>query len=326
MRRIGKWLGRALLAVIILGAALWVFGPYEPVNTKVSFDAAALGDDPAAYLAAQEAKFDDIRPGAAKRIVWAGDPGAKTPISVVYFHGFSASAEEIRPVPDRIAQALGANLVFTRFTGHGRSGDAMAEATAERWMQDAAEAMAVARAVGDEVLVLSTSTGGTIAALTALDPEMSKGIKGMAFVSPNFGINNPAAPLLTMPAARYWLPSLVGAERSFEPRNEGQAAHWTTRYPSVAALPLAALVKYANAQDFSGLTIPALFHFSQHDKVVVPARTQDIADRWGGPVTLSEPKLGPEDDAFAHVITGDIVSPGQTDAVVDLVLAWFGEL
>lgn len=322
MNPILRWTGRLLGLAAIAAAALFAFGPYEPVDTDMSFDPAALGDDPAAYFAAQEARFDDIRPNTEKRILWAGQPGARTPLTVLYFHGFSATAQEIRPVPDRVAEALGANLVFTRFTGHGRSADAMAEATAGAWLKDAAEAMAVARAVGDEVLILSTSTGGTLAALTALDPQAGQGIKGIVFVAPNFGINNPAAPVLTFPAARVWLPKLFGARRSFEPRTAEQAKYWTTEYPSVAVLPLAALVKHAVAQDWGQARVPALFYFSDADQVVVSARTHEVAAAWGGPVTQVMQDAGPGVDPSMHVIAGDIISPATTEKAVVLILEW----
>ena len=143
-------------------------------------------------------------------------------------------------MPDNVAAALGANLVYTRFQGHGRDGDAMAEATASNWMNDAVEALAVARAVGDKVIILTTSTGGTIAALALHEPALQNDVAGVVFVSPNFGINNPAAGVLTLPAARYWVPLVAGETRKFDPLNDGQAAHWTTTYPTVATLPMAA--------------------------------------------------------------------------------------
>ena len=116
-----------------------------------------------AYFDKVEADIPNLRPAARKRVVWAGGKGERTPLSVVYLHGFSASAEEIRPVPDRVAEALGANLIYTRFKGHGRDGDAMAEARVRDWMADTAEALAAGRAVGEEVLVIATSTGASIA-------------------------------------------------------------------------------------------------------------------------------------------------------------------
>ncbi len=322
MRYFAKLLGRGLLSLGVVAALLFLFGPYEPVEAARPPDAAAIAADPAGYLAAQEARFDDIRPGQQKQIVWAGDAGAKTPLSVVYIHGFSASPNEIRPVPDRVAEGLGANLVFTRLTGHARPGAAMGRASAGDWMSDAAEALEVARGVGDEVIVIATSTGGTLAALAMLDPAQAQGVKGIILVSPNFGINNPAAPLLTFPAARHWLPLIFGDTRSYTPTSDAQAESWTTSYPSVAVVPLAALVKHAVAQDYGRATVPALFYVSEHDKVVVPARSHDVAAAWGGPVTKAAPRLGPGDDPNAHVITGDIISPGTTEAAAQMMLDW----
>ena len=70
----------------------------------------------------------DIRPGLQKEIVWANPATkTKTPLAIVYIHGFSASKGEVRPLPDKVASALGANLFFTRLTGHGEDGAAMAE-------------------------------------------------------------------------------------------------------------------------------------------------------------------------------------------------------
>jgi len=318
MRTSLKWLG---IPAILLSAP-FMFGPYEPTETTASFDPAKFGEGVQVYLESVEAQFDDIRPDSAKRVIWAGQPETRRPLSIVYFHGFSASSQEIRPVPDNVAAQLGANLVFTRFRGHGRSNDAMAEGSVQGWMQDAAEALAVGRAVGDEVIVISTSTGGTIAALALLQPEMAKGVKGLVFVSPNFGINNRMAPLLTFPAARYWLPLLAGKRRSFEPRTPEQALHWTTEYPSEAVFPMAAMVKHSVAQDYSGMTIPALFYYSNDDKVVRPDITATVEAGWGGKTTRATPILTETDDSFAHVVAGDIMSPGNTGAATDAILDW----
>jgi hypothetical protein len=142
------------------------------------------------------------------------------------------------------------------------------------------------------------------------------------FVSPNFGVNNSAAPLLTWPAARYWVPLIAGAERSFEPANEAQARYWTTAYPSTAVFPMAALVKAVGALDHGRARLPALFYFSEDDRVVVPDRTQEVIAAWGGPVRVVNPVLGAGDDRFAHVIAGDILSPGQTGVAVREIVNW----
>jgi pimeloyl-ACP methyl ester carboxylesterase len=326
MRALGKFIGRVLLALIVVGIAMWYFGPYEDVRFDTAFDESQLDGGVDAYLAAQEAQVPNIRDDSEKRVIWASAPETKTPLSIVYLHGFSASSQEIRPVPDDLAAALGANLVYTRFQGHGRDSDAMAEGRVTGWMADTVEALAVARAVGEKVLILSTSTGGTLTALALHRPELQKDVVGTVFVSPNFGVNNGAAPMLTLPAARYWLPLLVGKTRSFEPLNAEQARHWTTTYPSTAVFPMAASVKAAVALDYSSVMLPALFHYSKEDKVVRADLTQRIAAQWGGPVTTVRPELSANDDPSQHVIAGDIVSPDQTARSVAAILAWYEDL
>lgn len=326
MRAVGKWIGRGLLALIVIVGLLVVFGPYEALHEDVAFDPGQLEGGVDAYLAAQEAAFDDLTPGVAKRVHWAGAPGARTPLALVYVHGFSATSEELRPVPDQLAEALGANLHFTRLSGHGRSGAAMAEPRVQDWMEDTAEAIAVGRAIGDRVVLVTTSTGGTFAALAALEPELAGDVAGIAFISPNFGINNPLAPLLTWPAARYWIGAVGGAERAFEPQNDGHGTYWTTRYPTVSVLPMAAAVKHAAGQDYRGVSVPALFLFSDADGVVRPDITREIAGQWGGPVQIVNMDGGAGGDPYNHVIAGDILSPAGTAPAVEALRGWIAGL
>lgn len=315
-------LRRILVAIVIFVALAWVIIPREPVDRDISFDSSVLGSDLDVYLAQSEANYSDITPGVAKQIIWADTPGAQTDIAIVYVHGYSATSQEIRPVPDILARNLNANLFFTRLAGHGRTGPAMADATAGDWIEDMAEALAIGRRIGREVIVLSTSTGGTVSAIAATDPQLRDGIKGIAFISPNFQIKNKAAIILTWPLVRYWAPMLVGPERSFEPINEGQATYWTTRYPTVAVMPMAALVAHADALDYSDVSIPALFMFSDKDAVVSAEKTREISLRWGGEVQTELVNLQEGDDPFHHVIAGDILSPGNTQNAAEILTRW----
>lgn len=326
MKTFGKWIGRILLVIGVLVGGVWAFGPREPVDREISFDPASIGDDLDTWLAAQEATVPNLNPEVAKRIVWAGTPGQKTPQVVVYVHGFSATSEEIRPVPDQIAASLGANLYFARLTGHGRDSAAMAEPTAGDWLEDFAETMEIARRIGDDVIVISTSTGGTITAIANTDPHLSAGIMAQIFVSPNFALNNPAAPILNWPAARYFLPLFFGPEREFEPKNEGHAKYWTTKYPSEAVFPMAAIVAHAATLDYSHVQTPAMFVYSPDDLVVRPDATQMMADGWGGQTEQLQLTMGADDDPYSHVIAGDIISPGQTETAVAAMLNFLSGL
>ena len=173
------------------------------------------------------------------------------------------------------------------------------------------------------MLILSTSTGGTLSVIAATEPDMARDVLGLAMVSPNFALVNPAAALLEFPLARHWVPWLIGAQRSFEPQNEDHATYWTTRYPSSAGVTLGTLMAEANARDYSGADLPALFLFSDADRVVSAAATRTFAQGWRGPVTLVPldlPDAGA--DPFAHVIAGDILSPAMTERVTDEIVAW----
>ena len=321
MRRLLKIVFAVVVAVPL---GIWAFASREPAGLRAGFQAADMGADIPAYLAAREARFGDIIPGVEKRILWAGEAGVKTPLSVVYIHGFSATSEEIRPVPDRVAEGLGANLHFTRLAGHGRGSAAMAGPTVADWMDDVAEALEVGRRIGGKVLVIATSTGATLAAAAALDSELSRDIAGIVFVSPNFEVNNPLAFLLTWPGARWWGPFVGGENQSNTPRNERHGQYWTTTYPTVATLPMAAVVDAVTALDFSAVTIPALFYYSLEDLVVKPAATETFASGWGGPKRTMTVSMTPEDDIYSHIIAGDIVSPNQTARAVEEILT-FGD-
>lgn len=320
---------QVLMALAVVVALVWAFGPVEKVDLTPRFDAAALPDDLDAYLSAEEARMGAVTPGAEKRIVWARGKGVQTDLAIVYLHGFSATSQEIRPVPDAVARGLGANIFFTRLAGHGLPGDRLSGPTVQDWMDDVAEALAIGQRIGRKVVVIGTSTGGTLAAEAAVNPALRDKIAGIVFISPNFRLQSHAAPLLTWPAARYWLPILGGRTRCFDPVNDRQAKFWTTCYPSSALFPMAALVAHARAEDYSAVTIPALFLYSRQDQVVTPGTTEEIARRWGGAGSaLHEAlvvKVAPGDDPASHVIAGDILSPSMTGLVTRVISDWIAQ-
>lgn len=310
------WIKIMFYLLLLLAVALalaFLFGPREPADLTVRFDAEEIGSEVDTWIAGREAQVSGLRDNASKEIVWAYPASkAKTPVAIAYLHGYSAAKGEIRPVPDAVAAELGANLFYTRLTGHGRDGDAMAEATVNDWIQDAAEAIAVADRIGEKVVLVSTSTGASLAAVAASLPELRDRIDGIVLVSPNFGVRASGAWMLTMPFAETLVPLIVGPERAFEPQNERHAANWTFRYPSVALLPMAALVKTAAALPFEQIDVPALFVYHPDDQVVDQSITARVAERWGGPVETLV--VDSADDPSNHVIAGDIMSPSNNDA------------
>ncbi len=327
MRTIGKWLGRFLLVVALLAAALWLW----PRDTRLAppvFDAASLPADLDGWLAAREGVFTDLVPGTQKRIVWHGAPGVRTPLSVVYVHGFSASSEETRPVPDMVAEALGANLYFTRLAGHGR-GDALAAASADDWMTDLAEALAIGDRTGDRMVVVATSTGAALVLAGLATPELraampaAEKVAGVAMISPNLRLASARDNwVLDLPGAARFVPSLIGAEQVWPARNPDHARYWTLRYPTAALFPMAHAMRAARAADPGRVNVPLLVLTSPDDVVVSPPATAAMAARWGGPVEQESWPLRAGMDHEAHVIAGDIRSPGMTKTAADRIIRW----
>lgn len=312
-----------LIAGLVTGlAALWLLAPREGMGTRGTFDASVLGDDPEIWLGVGEQRFSDIRPGAAKRILWAGEKGVKTPLAIVYVHGFAASAEEIRPVPDEVARALGANLFYTRLSGQGRAPEAMAGVEAGEWLGDMAEAMAIGRRLGQRVIVIGTSMGGALGALAATDPDLSQDLAGVVLISPAFDLHAPVSTLMNAPFPRLWAGLVFGRERSIAPLNSDHARYWATNWPTAALFPLGALMREARAQDYSKAMMPLLVFYSLQDAVIDPDAISPVVTAWGGSVQIDERQMQAGDDPFAHVIAGDILSPGQTEAVTATIIAW----
>ena len=116
------------------------------------------------YLSQSESEIPHITPQTEKTITWANPAKTRTALSVVYLHGYSATRQETAPLANEIAAQLGANLFCTRLCGHGLSGEALAQATVNDWLNDAMGAVEIGKRLGDKVIVMGVSTGGRLPA------------------------------------------------------------------------------------------------------------------------------------------------------------------
>ncbi|AKS45564.1 Esterase/lipase [Octadecabacter temperatus] len=275
------------------------------------------------WLAEREAAVGGVREGCAKQIVWAGTP-TKTPLCIVYVHGFSATGAEVRPLPDMVAKALGANLYFARLTGHGQDGAAMGRARLPDWERDVVEALEIGSALGDDVVVIGCSTGCTL-----LTSALAQGasVKGVVHLSPNYGLRHRLGQmLLDLPGVRRWGPLVAGRERTFDAVSDAHAALWTIKYDTQAVFTMGDAVRACLAGDIEAIQTPAYFAFNEDDQVVSPKRTRAVMTRWAGPVTQDILVQGPSDDKMGHVMAGDVFSPKQTAPLADRIIAWVNAL
>jgi len=298
------------------------FGPDAPAPREAPPTAIAALDE---WIARQEAAVPDIRPGLAKGVVWHADTRRRTPWSVVYLHGFSASRLETAPLAEQVAQALGANLFQTRLTGHGRvSPQAMGEASAQDWLADTTQALDIGQLLGDKVLVISCSTGSTLATWLALRPE-GRAIAAHVFISPNFGPRDKRSEFINGPWGRQIALALQGEMRG-RIRDDPREAHaWTSPHPTRALFPMMALVQQVRDADMAPFQAPLLVLYSEQDRTVDPQHIRAAFER----ITSSPKKaiiVDYSESAGQHVLAGDIRAPRATAPMAASIVDWVRSL
>ncbi len=325
IRRLPARLLSITIALFLVAWLAYQLGPrheiVEPRGMPI------LADDPLALESqladaehrASRSPLGPITPGTEKRIFWAHEDRRKTALSIVYLHGYSATRQEISPLTERLARALGANLFHTRLRGHGQPGDAMAAVSAGDWLADTLEAYAVGERIGGRVIVIGTSTGGTLALWLARRAEAAN-LAALLLVSPNLGPRDPRSEWLAGPWGPQLASLVIGPTFEWRPANEPHAKFWTWRYPSQALIPMMALVDHVRASDLELITTPTLVIYSPNDRVVSHEQIEAMFDRLGAGITGNSTKrrvvVTRSEDPSSHVLAGDVLAPRDTPSML----------
>jgi len=168
------------------------------------------------------------------------------------------------------------------------------------------------------VIVVSTSTGGTLASWLLTQP-FAKNIVANIMVSPNFGVKRKSTEIIRWSWGLQIAKWINGGDYySFTPISPAHRKYWTERYPLKAIVPVIKLVDQVNAIDKSQIRVPQLIIYSPDDQVVDVNAIDDVVSQH----THSKIKLVPfteSHDPAQHVLAGDACSPQSTDAMVKLV-------
>jgi esterase/lipase len=317
-----KKMAMRIVIVFVFLIILFLAGPRTKIDLRIkTFNLPADLDQ---YLSQSEARYADIVPGAEKTIIWANASKTKTPLSIIYLHGYSATRQETAPLSDEIAAQLGANLFYTRLSGHGRSEAAMAEPSVNDWLNDTTEALEIGKRLGDKVIVIGTSTGGTLATWLAEQPNTDQ-VAAYILISPNYAPRDPNAEFLTLPWADYFVSLIVGTNYSWKPENPLHAKYWSHDYPSTSLVTMMGLVKYVRESDLQSIHKPVLVIYSPFDTVVNSDITKQKFALIGSTVKEIDPILT-KVNSGNHVLAGDILAPNNTEAVKKLILDFLSKL
>lgn len=254
-----------LVGVTTLGL---LFGP-KPEFPRYALDPMYLKvqlEDLDAYVADQESNVDNLKRDNQARIVWHNDSIAKTEYSLVYLHGFSASQEEGNPVHRDFAKRYGMNLFLARLEDHGRSDPNSFEGlTPKALITSAKEAIAIGALLGEKVVVMSCSTGGTYSIMLAPDDER---ISALIMYSPNIAIKDPAAALVTYPWGQQLLRQVMGGETNHIDYEPAAKQYWNEDYHVDGIVAMQSLLDDGMKEEyFAEIDIPVYLGCYYQDEV-----------------------------------------------------------
>lgn len=260
-----------------------------------------------------------IKPDNESLIIWANDSlKNKTKYCLLYLHGFSASWYEGEPVHSDFARRYGMNLYIPLLASHGiDTTETLIDMTPDRLYESAKEALVVAQSLGEKVILMGTSTGGTL--MLKLASQFPELMEGLILLSPNVAINNPAAFLLSKPwglqIARYVYKGNYRVTNTDFTSED--CRYWNCRYRLEAVVYLQQLVEATmNKETFAKVNKPVFLGYYykdeiNQDQVVKVDAMLKMFDQLGTPESLKQKVAFPE--AGDHPIGSKLFSKQWQD-------------
>jgi len=310
-----KHLLQFLLFIITLLVIVYLAGPRYP-KPKLSLDLPSIPADVAALekQILEIEKSQKLKPDNQARFLWANDSvKERTDFSLLYLHGFSACWYEGYPVNADFARHFGCNAYFARLASHAiDTTDALLDMTPDKLWESAKKALVIANRIGRKVIIMSTSTGGTLA--LKLAAEFPDYVHALILYSPNVRINNNLAFLVSKPwginIARM---SAKSKYRVTNPDSSSQECkYWDCRYRLESVVYLQLLLEATMVEEtFKRVTKPVFlgyyFKDEEHqDKTVRVDAALRMFDQLGTPEEKKIKTAFPE--AGDHVIAGELFS------------------
>ena len=297
------------LALTICVCILFLIGPKPRLEDATVTESKTPVDTSLSELSewlAQQEEEAAPNPGTEARIVFAEpDQPSRTPWVFLYLHGFSATWLETAPLTQELADHYRANVLQSRIAGHGCGTEGM-RVSAEDWLTSVDTQFRLATKLGDQVIIVATSTGSAFSIWLA--QQFPDQIAALLHLSPNYRVRTRLARFLTWPWAQTWVPLLTGGYREWTPISEQQRQFWTTRQPASSLIEMQKVVDWVQDQDLSNITIPLATMYMQNDPTIDPAAAISAHNSWGSAVKRLI-RVAPGGDEACHVFVGDICAP-----------------
>ncbi len=303
---------KVFIIVVLALVALYFLGPRMPepvLNKELPVIAGSVEN----YITSKE-MTEKVRPGCEAKIIWAND-SLKNPTEYVllYLHGFSASRREGYPVTENFAKQFGCNAYLPRLASHGLITDnPLLDMTPDKIWESAKEALVVAGQLGQKVIIMSTSTGGTLAMMLAAD--FPGKVHSLILYSPNVRIKQKSAQLLANPWGLEIARMNFGGDfRVTDDDPDGEICkYWYCRYRAEATVYLQQLVEARmTVGTFKSIKCPVFLGYYYKDKENQD-QTIDVASALKMYIRLGTSEEQKRAVAFpkagAHVIACDLTS------------------
>lgn len=312
-----RWLALVLVALVAFVGVIWIVPERLPdprADVPDGFEAAV---DAVGSRVASDAADDGVDPDCRERAYVGDGPSSKV---IVLFHGFTSCPKQFEPLAEEL-HAQGYNVVVPRLPRHGladRLTRDLRHLTADEMLELTAEVVALARPLGDELVVGGLSGGGSMSMWAA---QRIEAIDRVVLMAPLVGIGavpdqftKPVTNLARLiPSLRIWWD---GEGRAESPRIVEYS------YPAYETKGIGQVLRIGvGIYDEARSTGPASDHVvvvtNANDKAVNAAEIEKLLVRW----ERSDPGLDlvryefPASAGLPH----DFITVEHPDADLDLV-------
>lgn len=244
----------ALLIITYFSGPVLTQPEYEEELPQLSISLSEVEE-----LVESNEKKAPVREDNQARILWNDSSRKVTEYAFLYLHGFAGSYRDGYPLNKIVANHFHSNIYMARLPGHGLLPQyAMNDFNAEEAWESACAALAITATLGKKVIILSTSTGGTLALkLAAVFPDK---VHALINISPNIDEKPFGSGLLNTPWGNEIAHLIfLGNQKKVKHEEDSASLYWDTIYPVDALIDLEQLLETTmKPETYSRIECPVL--------------------------------------------------------------------